>query len=62
MGVNPSPRNPRQPVRLGMHGPDYIFEKAVGLHENVMGLAVLPGNPRDPEVMLEEHGMGQMCA
>jgi hypothetical protein len=41
----------RQRVRLGKHDPDYIFDNAVGLHEDVMGLAVVMMDAHDPEVM-----------
>jgi hypothetical protein len=57
----PTPKQ-RQPVRLGKHGSDYMFEKAAGLHQDVMGLAVVTVDAHDPEVMFEEHGMGRVCA
>lgn len=53
----------RHAVRLGLHGGQPIFGAAAGLHEPVMGLAVVgpPGDP-DPDVMFEEHGIGAVCA
>jgi hypothetical protein len=50
----------RKSVRLGKHGDAYLFEASLGLHEEVMGLAVL-GSPPDPEVMFVEHGTGEVC-
>src|SRR3954463_14985866 len=62
MGNVPKPTKSRLPVRLGKHGSDYVFEKAIGLHEDATGIAVIPGgDTRDPEVMFEEHGLGIPC-
>jgi hypothetical protein len=38
---------PREPVRLGAHGEEWIFERLIGLHEPGTGLAVL-GLGSDP--------------
>lgn len=53
--------NQRLPVRLGKHGPHYIFERAVGLHEDATGIAVVGVDPHDPEILFEEHGVGKRC-
>ena len=50
----------RRPVRLGRHGDEYIFNVARGLHDSVMGFALLGTGP-DPEIMFEEHGTGTIC-
>jgi len=39
-----------------------VFEVANGLHDPEVGLAVVGGSMPDPEVMWEEHGLGQTCA
>jgi hypothetical protein len=50
-------------VRFGLHGGDPIFKQAEGLHEGVTGLTVVGGSgAEDPEVMFEEHAMGEMCS
>lgn len=51
----------RLPVRLGKHGSEYIFERAVGLHEDATGVAVVGVDARDPEILFEEHGLGTRC-
>jgi hypothetical protein len=48
-------------VRLGAHADGFVFEVAKGLHDPVMGLAVVGGSMRDPDVMWEEHGLGEPC-
>ncbi len=48
----------RSSVRLGRHGDEYVFDAAAGLHDAVMRLAVLGVGP-DPEVIFEEHGVGE---
>lgn len=50
----------RQPVRLGTHGGVSIFDSAAGLHDAVTGIAVI-GAAADPEVIFEEHGVGETC-
>jgi hypothetical protein len=51
----------RRGVRLGSHADGCVFEAIQGLHDPVMGLAVVGGSSPDPEVMWEEHGLGQTC-
>jgi hypothetical protein len=52
----------REPVRLGSHGGQSIFEQAKGLHDDAAGLVVIPGGPADdPLVMFQEHGMNEIC-
>lgn len=48
-------------VRLGAHADGFVFEAIEGLHDPVMGLAVVGGSAPDPEVMWKEHGLGQTC-
>jgi hypothetical protein len=51
----------RAPVRLGKRGTDYIFERAVGLHEESTGIAVVGFDAHDPGILFEEHGLGKRC-
>lgn len=51
---------PGDPVRLGAHGDEWIFERLRGLREPGTGLAVL-GEPPDPPVMFEEHRDNVVC-
>jgi hypothetical protein len=51
----------REGVRLGKAGPDYIFERAAGLHDDAAGIAVVGMDPHDPEILFEEHGLGRRC-
>jgi hypothetical protein len=51
----------RQGVRLGKSGSDFIWERAVGLHEDATGLAVVGMDVHDPEIIFEEHGLGKRC-
>jgi hypothetical protein len=51
----------RQGVRLGTHQGEYVFEKAIGLHDDETAIAVVSLGARDPEVLFEEHGLGELC-
>lgn len=52
----------RNPVRLGAHGDEWIFERLRGLHEPDMGLAIIGvAAGHDPDVIFEEHGTDRTC-
>ena len=53
--------NRRRPVRLGKHGDEYIFKRVVSLRGDATGIAVAVVDANDPEILFEEHGLGQRC-